>query len=156
MRILLSLDGSPSSNAALEEVCRRPWPPGSQLYVITVLSPIEFMILREGWSFPENNDEEGWVAVNGLKLAEEELKRRAPDLCITAALLEGRPKDVILDEAERLGAELIILGSHGYSSIRHLPLGSVAIAVLLGASCSVEIVRPTLLEDIRKSDRGSP
>jgi len=145
MRILLALDGSPSSKAALEEVCRRPWPQGSEVRVITVLSPIEFMAMREEWHIPENHGEisrqEGWGAVNSLELAEEELKRRAPDLRITAALLEGRPKDVIPDEAERWGAELIILGSHGYSSLRHLPLGSVAFAVLLSASCSVEIVR---------------
>lgn len=145
MRILLALDGSPSSKSALEEVCRRPWPQWSEVRVITVLSPIEFMILREESHPPVKDDEvsrqQGWDAVNYLESAEEELKRRAPDLRITAALLEGRPKEVILDEAERWGADLIVLGSHGYSTLKNLPLGSVAFAVLLNAACSVEIVR---------------
>lgn len=145
MRILLPLDGSPSSNAALEEVCQRPWPQGSEVRAITVLSPIELMAMREEWYLPQDHDEasqqESWGVVNHLESAEEELQKRATDLRVSAALLEGKPKEVILDEAERWGADLIILGAHGFSSTRNLPLGSVAFAVLLGAACSVEIVR---------------
>lgn len=148
MRILLALDGSLSSKAALEEICRRPWPQWSEVRIVTVLSPIEFMILREESRPLEIGDkssrQQGWDAVNYLESAEEELKRRAPDLRITAALLEGRPKEVILAEAGRWGADLIVLGAHGYGTIMNLPLGSVAFAVLLNATCSVEIVRSRL------------
>lgn len=143
MRILLALDGSSSSIAALDEICRRPWPPGSELRVITVISPIEFMLLHEESRLPESHEQKLYHHEdNYLLQAEEVLKERVPDLQFTAALLQGRPKEVILDEAERWGAELIVLGAHGYTTSKSLPLGSVAFAVALNAPCSVEIVRP--------------
>jgi nucleotide-binding universal stress UspA family protein len=48
---------------------------------------------------------------------------------------------VILDQAESWGADLIVLGSHGYSGWRRFLLGSVSHAVATHAHCSVEIVR---------------
>lgn len=52
----------------------------------------------------------------------------------------GAAKIVLLDEAERLQADLIVLGSHGRRGIRLL-LGSTANAVLHGAKCDVLAVR---------------
>jgi hypothetical protein len=40
-----------------------------------------------------------------------------------------------------LGADLIVLGSHGYGPIRRALLGSVAVAVAVDAPCAVEIIR---------------
>jgi nucleotide-binding universal stress UspA family protein len=56
-------------------------------------------------------------------------------------LLEGRPKETIVDEADRWGADLIVVGSHGYGAFRRLFLGSVSLAVAANAHCNVEIVR---------------
>ena len=52
----------------------------------------------------------------------------------------GPAKIVLLEEAERVNADLIILGSHGRHGIRLL-LGSTANAVLHGATCDVLAVR---------------
>ena len=52
----------------------------------------------------------------------------------------GRPADVIHRLAEHLGADLIVIGSHGRSGIRLL-LGSTANSVVHGASCDVLTVR---------------
>ena len=68
-------------------------------------------------------------------------KRNAPGLIVTPVFREGHPKDTILDEAERWGADLIVVGSHGYGAIKRLFLGSVSLAVATNAACSVEIVR---------------
>ena len=62
-------------------------------------------------------------------------------LRVTAKVLSGPPKTVILDEAEAFGADLIIVGSHGLGVIERLLLGSVSQTVALHAKCSVEIVR---------------
>jgi len=48
---------------------------------------------------------------------------------------------VILDEAESWGADLIVLGSHGYNAWKRFLLGSVSQAVVSHAKCSVEVVR---------------
>lgn len=52
----------------------------------------------------------------------------------------GPPGPVILEEAERLKADVIFVGSHGRHGIRLL-LGSTANAVLHGAKCDVLAVR---------------
>src|SRR5262249_34217112 len=62
-------------------------------------------------------------------------------LVITREVANGSAKDVILDEAEKWGADLIVLGSHGYKGWRRFLLGSVSHAVATHARCSVEIVR---------------
>jgi nucleotide-binding universal stress UspA family protein len=50
---------------------------------------------------------------------------------------------MIIDEAERWGADLILVGSHGNGPGGRFLLGSVAQAVALYAPCSVEIARPS-------------
>ena len=71
----------------------------------------------------------------------------AGELKITTEVANGSAKDVILDEAERWGADLIVLGSHGYSGWRRFLLGSVSHAVATHARCSVEIVRHRKIAD---------
>lgn len=145
MKILLAIDGSPSSEAAVSEVCRRPWPPESEIRLVTVLSPVESSYLREKSNHPMTYDDvflkTEWKRVKFLENAASEIERLAPDLPVTPVLLVGRPKDEILDEAERWCPDLIVVGSHGYGKIRHFFLGSVSLAIALSAPCSVEIVR---------------
>jgi universal stress protein A len=57
-----------------------------------------------------------------------------------AAIQVGSAKHVILDHAKELGADLIIVGSHGRHGVALL-LGSTANAVLHGAHCDVLAVR---------------
>ena len=56
-------------------------------------------------------------------------------------VLDGSPKRVILEEAERWNAELILVGCHGYGAAIRFVLGSVSHAVALHARRSVEIAR---------------
>ena len=51
------------------------------------------------------------------------------------------PRDAIVEEAERWGADLIVVGSHGYRGPERALLGSVSQAVATQAKCSVEIAR---------------
>ena len=62
-------------------------------------------------------------------------------LAISAVAIEGSAKSVILQEAERFGADLIVVGSHGHGAVASFLLGSVSQSVALHAKCSVEIVR---------------
>lgn len=54
---------------------------------------------------------------------------------------EGYPPEVIIDEAERAGADLIAMGTHGRSGLAHLLLGSTAERVVQSARCPVLTVR---------------
>lgn len=55
-------------------------------------------------------------------------------------IIEGPAKHVILEEAEKIKADLIICGSHGRHGVRLL-LGSTANSILHGAQCDVLAVR---------------
>jgi nucleotide-binding universal stress UspA family protein len=62
-------------------------------------------------------------------------------LPISSTVVVDSPKDAIVEEAERWGADLIVVGSHGYRCPDRAPLGSVSQAVATQAKCSVEIAR---------------
>ncbi|MGR5236780.1 universal stress protein [Vibrio alfacsensis] len=55
---------------------------------------------------------------------------------------EGKPYTTILDYAERLGADLIIMPSHKRSKINKVMLGSVASKVVEYSPINVMVVKP--------------
>ena len=145
MKILLAIDGSACSHAAVDEVARRPWPDGSTVKVLTALEIAPLPITPEAWALPPNYFEELDEALrqqgqNVVSSAIQKLKANKT-LSVDAVLAPGSPRAVILDEAESWGADLIVLGSHGYGAWQRFLLGSVSQAVVSHAKCSVEVVR---------------
>ncbi len=146
MKILVATDGSAYSEAAVHEVARRPWPVGT---VIKVLSAVElpFIPTTETWALPDSyyselERSEKEKAQLALDKALEHLRTaQGAAVEIMSEMHEGRAEEVILDEADRWGASLIVLGSHGYRGFRRFLLGSVSQNVASHAKCSVEIVR---------------
>ena len=146
MKILLAVDGSPCSDAAVEEVGRRPWPEGSS---VKVLSTFELPTppTPEAWALPINYFNEMDVALRKqaqiiVERALEKLKSNLnKTITIDGQFLPGPPRTVILDEAENWGADLIVVGSHGYRAWERFLLGSVSQSVVSHAKCSVEVVR---------------
>jgi len=145
MKILLAIDGSPHSQAAIDEVAQRDWPTGTEIEVLTVIhtkwpmvaDPVFFVAAAHAESLNEQRQDGPTL----LDRAVEQIRTGTTALTITAKTLEGVPHEVIVREAEDLGADLIVLGSHGYGPIRRAILGSVAAAVAVEAPCAVEIIR---------------
>jgi len=146
MRILVAVDGSPFSDAALEEVARRPWPAGSKVLVLTAFET-PLAATPDVWTLPSDYFAQ---VERSVRLRAESVMERAVAK-LTAALgseievkgecVTGAAKRVILDEAERWKADLIVVGSHGYPAWERLLLGSVSQAVVSHAKCSVEVAR---------------
>lgn len=67
-----------------------------------------------------------------------QLRERGVDA--TALQVQGATVETILHEAERVGADLIVLGSHGHGALHRALLGSVSEGVLHRAACPVVIV----------------
>ena len=151
MKILLAIDGSRCSDAAVAEVARRPWPEESSVKVLTVLeTPLP--PTPEAWAIPPNYFDELDAALrkqgeNIVNRAVEKLKSNTA-LSVDAVLAPGSARSVILDEAESWKADLIVLGSHGYSTWERFLLGSVSQGVVSHAKCSVEVVRCPASEKI--------
>jgi nucleotide-binding universal stress UspA family protein len=143
MKVLLAVDDSEYSVAAARQVAKRPWPTGSTVRVLTVIEPFPPIAIEPWYGEPES-----FVHIDKqvLKRAQNLTKRTAGNLKkkgikTQAAVLEGDARFRIVDEADRWAADLIVMGSHGYTGMKRLLLGSVASSVVGHAPCSVEIVR---------------
>ena len=66
---------------------------------------------------------------------------RDVDLPGEAAVIAGFARDVIVEYAESISAELVVIGTHGRSGLARLTLGSTAASVVESAPCSVLVVR---------------
>jgi nucleotide-binding universal stress UspA family protein len=146
MRILLATDGSECSRVAVDEVARRPWPEGTEVRVISAAEAF-VAVPTEPWVIPPQYGDQistaNREAAHAAADAAAEVVRvgQGDSVSVTSAVVVGAPKNAILEEAERYGADLIVLGSHGYRGIERFLLGSVSEAVATHAPCSVEIVR---------------
>src|SRR5205085_8240235 len=141
--ILLAVDDSSLSSAAAGVVGARPWPSNTVVRVLSAVEPVP-LPATELW----------YDTSNLIERAQQELHARAKaltervtqtlqrsGLLAEPAVREGDPRSVIVDEAERWGADLIVVGSHGYTGLQRFLLGSVAQSVVNHAPCSVEVVR---------------
>ncbi len=151
MKILLATDGSECSMAAVTSVAGRPWPNGSQIRLISAIP----VILAVGASHPLPpfylpSDVFETLQTQARSRAEEAVERAHQILreahiepVKTGFLPIGDARQVILEEAKDWGADLIVVGSHGYHGIDKLMLGSVSESVAMHAHCSVEVIRET-------------
>jgi nucleotide-binding universal stress UspA family protein len=143
MKVILAVDNSEYSEEAVKAVAAMPWPPRTVVRVLSVVEPIT-PPAAELW----------YDAGGNLEVAQQEMTKRATYLTAKAAeklqgkgfivetaVRDGDPRSMIVDEAGEWSADLIVLGSHGYTGIKRLLLGSVALSVVSHAPCSVEIVR---------------
>ena len=144
MKILLATDGSSFSQAAASELSQRSFPPGTEVKIISVVHPWPFIpeptfVLAA--AHYESLEQGRKSAAEILSKAAKKISESASQLLVTTEMLEGSPKQAIVEEAERWGADLVIVGSHGYGPAKRFLLGSVSQAVAVHAPCSVEIVR---------------
>jgi nucleotide-binding universal stress UspA family protein len=146
MKILLAVDGSEYSDAAVKSVASRPWPAGT---IVKVFAAVElpFVPTTETWALPDSyyaelekaQAEKAQVAIDKAVKTLRESQGLVFEIITETHI--GQAQSVILDEAEKWGADLIVLGSHGYRGFKRFLLGSVSQAVAAHANCSVEIVR---------------
>ncbi|MEO8563958.1 MAG: universal stress protein [bacterium] len=148
MRILLAVDGSGHSDAAVHEVASRPLPAHSEVRIISVHETTYFppVLPGEGMSVGLYLDTETAARERAQTAVDSAAATlRAGDTChhltVTTGVPAGSAKRLILEEADALGADLIVVGSHGHGHFERFLLGSVSQAVALHATCSVEIVR---------------
>jgi nucleotide-binding universal stress UspA family protein len=141
MKILLAVDGSEYSQAAVEEVARTPWPEGSVIRIVSVAEILSDTVSAEWELFFETRALEN--VTRAIARFGEIAGAQTESMTL---ILKGDPKKALLDEAELWGADLIVVGTHSYNAFERLLLGSVSRAVATHAKCSVQIVRPQYIQ----------
>lgn len=144
VRLLIGVDSSADSNAAVEAVCNRHWPRGTEVALLAVVDTV--MPIASNPSEPsamkwiEVANENNWSQVR--EIFEPAAQRiRGAGLHAEVLIRRGNPADEILEEAHTWGADCIFVGARGTRGIDRLLLGSVSSAVSSRAHCSVEVVR---------------
>jgi nucleotide-binding universal stress UspA family protein len=78
----------------------------------------------------------------GQRLESERAQVEKSGVPATAQVLDGAPFVEIIRTARDLPADLIVMGTHGRTGLKHVLLGSVAEKVVRKAGCPVLVVRP--------------
>jgi nucleotide-binding universal stress UspA family protein len=143
MKIILGIDDSPCSEAAVSWVKGMAWPRGTEVKVVSVDQP-PIAVYSEIYA-PQAAD---------LSVAMEQTTRRCEEVCAraetvlaasgirtTARVVRGDPRTEIVEAARAEHADLIVVGSHGHTGMRRLILGSVAQYVVSHAPCCVLVAK---------------
>jgi nucleotide-binding universal stress UspA family protein len=145
-KIIVAVDGSLGSEAAVKTVAARKWPADTQVKLLIVTDPLKPSLVGNlmptvvQWVDESNQEEREW-AKDLVQQQANELRQNG--LRVSFAVLEGDPRRVLINEAEEWKATTIFLGARGLSGLDRFLLGSVSAAIASRAHCAVEIVRPT-------------
>ena len=134
--VSLATDGGKVSLRAGEYVARLVEGLGAKLFSIYVLD--EHLTFRSGvhyGEFVQRLSEDGREATGRVRAVAEEAGVEFEELIVL-----GRPGRTIVEVAEEIGADPIVLGSEGTSTMEHALLGSVSEEVLRNANRTVLVV----------------
>jgi universal stress protein F len=110
---------------------------GAEIYVLSVMPGFSMPLVAS--FFPDDAREEAMREVaKQLKVYIE--TNFPPDLTIHPLIAEGHPAENILEQADKIGADLIVIPSHT-QTIEQVLLGSCAARVVNHATCSVMVVK---------------
>jgi nucleotide-binding universal stress UspA family protein len=159
MKILLAVDGSDASMSAVAATAALPTPPGSTIEVVSVI-PDSFA--PEGSPWPNviridpPTDRDRIRDDVRERLEEIATRLRTADRSVEARVLEGRPATQVVEEAQQVGADMIVMGARGLSVVRRLLLGSVSSEVVDHAPCPVLVARRDSIGRVLWATDGSP
>lgn len=147
MKIILVTDGTKYCDAAVNMLSKFALKSGDEIKIITVVDmALPFSIDLYGGYLPDTDVLENTARENAGNIVDETaLKLNAAfgpaGINISSDVLFGSPDSRIVETAEESGADLILIGSHGYNRWERLLLGSISDSVVHHAHCSVLIVR---------------
>lgn len=135
---LVAHDFSPCSDAALAHASKLAAAAGATLNVLHAHADLR--VPTEHADGSETFEAEKRIA-DQLASAAASLRDRYPDLKVETSATTGPPAETILEEADRLNAEMIIVGTHGRTGLSALVLGSVAERVAKASKRPVLVVK---------------
>jgi nucleotide-binding universal stress UspA family protein len=144
MKILCAIDGSPGSQQTLQALAKHTWPPGTTIRVLTVakrVNPSLAEVEATGQRPIDIQRNLDFLCFETAAAAASQLEAECDWLTCESASLRGNPKSVIVEEARRWNADLIVVGHTDAGRIARLLHGSVARSVVAHARCSVLVIR---------------
>jgi len=135
-RILVPVDFSESTGMLLDWATHLSREHSAALTLLHAYHlPVEFQQIEGAYLPPDFWTRVGSDAERSLARLSEALRSRG--VTSETALCEGYAGTVIVEEAARREIDLIVIGTHGLSGLKHLLLGSIAERVVQKAPCPV-------------------
>ena len=144
-RIVVGTDGSESAAEAVRQAVELAGLTGARLDVVSAYEPVPNRRVESEVAQAPGDvahefgpREEATFALDSAVGA-----ATAAGIEVTPHAMDGDPADAILDVAEKVGADLIVVGNKGMTGARRFLLGSVPNKVSHHSPCSVIIAKPT-------------
>ena len=144
MRVLFATDGGKQSDAAINSVQKLGLGEGDEIRVISVVDmALPMAIDIYGGYLPDTAELEKSARENAAKIVADsaDVLKANSHVNVSTDVLFGSPDSRIVETAEEWKADMIVVGSNGYSRWERLLLGSVSDSVVHHAPCSVLVVR---------------
>jgi nucleotide-binding universal stress UspA family protein len=146
MRVLVAIEDKRFGKAIVDYLIAYQWQAGT---IIRILHVVEPSVVGDQVTAVYGNGVENEIVRERLSEGSELLQKIREQLQATfgAAIpievnvLKGHPQHKILDIAEEWHSDMIVLGSHGRQGFSRFVLGSVSLAVVSHAPCTVTVVR---------------
>ena len=148
VRLIIGVNGSSEAEHAVRAVGHRIWPDGTEVRIMAVddgSSPtrIPHYLPTAAAMIRDHNEESAVAAQRMVEWAENELGILGLDVSVAIGM--GDPRRVLIDEAQKWDADSLFVGGRMFSGhFERFRLGSVAMALVTKAPCSVEVVRKPL------------
>ncbi len=152
MKIILATDGTKFGDAATEMLRNFKLGDGDSVRIISVVDmAVPLAVDVYGGYLPDTSELEKAARESASKVIESTREKLVSmfgaAVDVSGEVLFGSPDSRIVETAEESGADLIVLGSHGYKRWERLLLGSVSSSVVHHAHCSVLVVRTLTADD---------
>lgn len=142
--ILVPVDGSRHAEKALKVAAQLANGTSAVLHLMTVAEfpPDNIGLFTGGVAEPYAEEEREKLAKGMKEEAHKAIDqaRKEVDLLdieVREVVRQGRPAELIVDQAKELGADVIVMGSRGVSDVRGMVFGSVSHRVSHTADCTV-------------------
>lgn len=148
-RILFATDFSPHAEVAKQVAICLAQANGNRLWALTVLEPVEEPLsMADEPPLAPHREWERLVATQEQQMEQDRLQRldqdvaeiKAAGITVTDMVREGDPDKEIVAAAKEIGADVIVMGSHGRRNLWDVVMGSTAQKVAQEAPCPVIIV----------------
>ena len=140
--ILVPIDGSPTSQLAVDKAISLAKAFGSKVTAIFVIDPYPFTGVGTDFAYGQEEYLSAASAEANAAIKSAKAVFKAAEVEVDTAVVESNNTwRGIVQKAEASQADLIVIGSHGRSGLEKLVLGSVTQAVLSHTELPVLVVR---------------
>lgn len=143
-KILVPVDGSPTSNRGLDEAIKLARLTGANLKLLHVIDLLTIAMTPEAGAALTAQMAELLTEGGKTILADAKARVQAAGLGVDTELIDslaGRVCDQVVDVAQAWGADLIVIGTHGRRGVGRLMIGSDAEQIVRRAPVPVLLVR---------------